>query len=154
MEQILDKIGKSQQLDKVAVVIWGGQSFNTILEVTESFADMLDMSREQLVGAPVTDITPKIYADDSAWAGDQLKNTDGPFCFYKCYENMNGDHVPVKLTALKVVGQTEEKFITVVEVIDRLPFPEIGQQPYQKRGRNVVPFACSMTKPKERQESQ
>jgi|GEM_PF-5546163 hypothetical protein len=154
MEQILDKIGKAQQQDQIAVIIWGGCCFDTILEVTESFAEILNMSREQLIGAPVTDITPKNYADDSDWAGEQLEKTDGPFCFYKCYENMNGDHVPVKLTALKVVGQTEEKFITVVEVIDQLPFPKHSQQPYQKRGQNVVPFTRSIVKQKERQESQ
>jgi len=154
MQQILDKIGKAQQQDQIAVIIWGGHLFDTILEVTESFADILDMSREQLVGAQVDDITPKNYTDDSAWAGDQLKNTDGPFCFYKCYEDMNGNHVPVKLTALMVVGQTEEKFITVVEVIDQLPFPKHGQQPYQKRASNIVPFTGSIVKQKEHQESQ
>jgi len=154
MEQFLDKIGKAQQQDQVAVVIWGGQFFNTILEVTQSFADMLDMSREQLVGSHVDDITPENYVDDSVWAEDQLEKTDGPFCFYKCYENMNGDHVPVKLTALKVFGQTEEKIINVVEFIDQLPFPKDGQQPYQKRASNVVPLTCSITTQKEHQESQ
>tara|TARA_B100000029_G_scaffold230060_2_gene227540 strand:- start:2669 stop:3100 length:432 start_codon:yes stop_codon:yes gene_type:complete len=112
-----------------------GIDFSHISDCTQSFADLLGLSTGQVLG-DILDFTPPTFEKDTAWAHAEL-SAKNKVTFYEALEFVTGHLIPVKISAafLPDVGVT----VCCAEKVEKLPFPENGEQPYMKNiGDNLT----------------
>jgi PAS domain S-box-containing protein len=139
MDTIMSKLeGVATDLNKVGIAIWLNDEWGTTIDSNEAFPDMLGMSVLQIMGSSALDFTPPAFEPDFWWASEEMQKK-GHLIFYKCFETMEGEWVPVKITAH--VLENRKHILGAIERIDRLPFPDPPVQPYQRNLRdNVLTF--------------
>ena len=139
MEVIMSKLeGVADHLNKIGIAIWSGDEWGTTVDCNEAFADMLNLSVLQVMGSSALDFTPPVFEPDFWWASEEMRKKKH-LIFYKCFETMEGEWVPVKITAHLL--DDGKRVLGAIEAIDRLPFPDPPVQPYQRNLRdNVLTF--------------
>ncbi len=106
-----------------------GKNFSDISDCSQTFADILGLSWGQVVNSNLLDLTPTIFEEDVQWAQSEI-NDLGKVTFFHTLEYITGQLLPVKITAVYISGM--DVTVCGVDKIDRLPYPEISRQPYQK----------------------